>query len=461
MTKRRAPQSRTALDDTLIVEAAAGTGKTTELVSGSRGPRDRSREDGRDRRRHVHRKGGGRAEAAAARSAREPARAPRPAARGRRGTARCRARERSKRRTSTRSTASAPISSASVRSRRASIRCSRCSPSRRRAYVQRAFRDWLQEALQDPPEGVRRALRRTSAAAFGGGSDGPIDRLRRRRLGTGGRPRLSGAVDAKAVRPDAEIDTAGRGAARVRRSDTGSQRQQRDNLYADPEPVRRLSRRDSGSSSRSGTGGSTTTAGKPRLVDLSRDRAVRERSRKGRVRATAGGVTRPTCSGTGRAVRRPPAVPDGRRRRSRRAACRRARGERRAVRGAQSPAGALDFLDLLARPAISCETTRSVRRHFQEKFKRIFVDEFQDTDPAAGRDSAAARRRRSGRDRLAAVRRMPASSSSSATRSSRSIDSGAPTSAVSDVCRQLEAARRPGRAAHDQLPQRARHPARS
>src|SRR5882672_9709105 len=43
----------------------------------------------------------------------------------------------------------------------------------------RAFRAWLQEALQDPPGGLRRALRRTSAPSFGGGAgDGPIDRLR-------------------------------------------------------------------------------------------------------------------------------------------------------------------------------------------------------------------------------------------------------------------------------------------
>src|SRR5204862_4918535 len=42
----------------------------------------------------------------------------------------------------------------------------------------RAFGKWLQTALQDPPDGVRRALRRTSAASFGGESDGPVDRLR-------------------------------------------------------------------------------------------------------------------------------------------------------------------------------------------------------------------------------------------------------------------------------------------
>src|SRR5262245_347715 len=42
----------------------------------------------------------------------------------------------------------------------------------------RAFSRWLQPTLQNPPDGVRRALRRTSAPSFGGDSDGPVDRLR-------------------------------------------------------------------------------------------------------------------------------------------------------------------------------------------------------------------------------------------------------------------------------------------
>src|SRR5438105_11862612 len=43
---------------------------------------------------------------------------------------------------------------------------------------QRAFGRWLQTTLAQPPEGVRRALRRTSAPAFGGGGEcGPIERL--------------------------------------------------------------------------------------------------------------------------------------------------------------------------------------------------------------------------------------------------------------------------------------------
>src|SRR5436309_2162273 len=41
----------------------------------------------------------------------------------------------------------------------------------------RAFNAWLQEALKDSPEGLRRALRRTSMPTFGGrDDDGPLDR---------------------------------------------------------------------------------------------------------------------------------------------------------------------------------------------------------------------------------------------------------------------------------------------
>jgi ATP-dependent exoDNAse (exonuclease V) beta subunit len=43
-------------------------------------------------------------------------------------------------------------------------------------------------------------------------------------------------------------------------------------------------------------------------------------------------------------------------------------------------AGALDFADLLARARDLIRTNEGVRRHLQSKFRRIFVDEFQDTD---------------------------------------------------------------------------------
>ena len=43
--------------------------------------------------------------------------------------------------------------------------------------------------------------------------------------------------------------------------------------------------------------------------------------------------------------------------------------------------GAMDFLDLLLRARDLVVENDVVRRHFQGRFTRIFVDEFQDTDP--------------------------------------------------------------------------------
>ena len=43
--------------------------------------------------------------------------------------------------------------------------------------------------------------------------------------------------------------------------------------------------------------------------------------------------------------------------------------------------GALDFLDLLLVARNLVRDNRHVREGFQDRFKRIFVDEFQDTDP--------------------------------------------------------------------------------
>src|SRR5207247_3730063 len=50
-------------------------------------------------------------------------------------------------------------------------------PQAARLYAS-GFNAWLQEALADPPEAVRRALRRTNAPWFGGADAGPIDRVR-------------------------------------------------------------------------------------------------------------------------------------------------------------------------------------------------------------------------------------------------------------------------------------------
>src|SRR5262249_10201696 len=47
----------------------------------------------------------------------------------------------------------------------------------------------------------------------------------------------------------------------------------------------------------------------------------------------------------------------------------------------KAAAGALDSGDLLAKARDLIKSNDTVRRHLQGKFARIFVDEFQDTDP--------------------------------------------------------------------------------
>jgi ATP-dependent exoDNAse (exonuclease V) beta subunit len=47
----------------------------------------------------------------------------------------------------------------------------------------------------------------------------------------------------------------------------------------------------------------------------------------------------------------------------------------------KTAAGSLDFADLLSRARALIRSDHAVRHHLQRKFTRIFVDEFQDTDP--------------------------------------------------------------------------------
>src|SRR5947209_14140759 len=142
----------------------------------------------------------------------------------------------------------------------------------------RAFRAWLQDALQQPPEGLRRGLRRTSVPAFqsGGQSDGPIDRLRR-----AGRT-LAESRDFPAPwqrPPFNRADEVDRLVAALHHlADlTAAASSQRDNLFIDTDGVRRLSRQIRLEQS---FGQRDLDAWEARLVDLTRDRGF-SRTRKG------------------------------------------------------------------------------------------------------------------------------------------------------------------------------------
>ena len=161
-----------ALDDTLVVEAAAGTGKTTELVKRI----VRLIETGRaaidaDRRGDLLREGRRRAEAAAARGTGAGAAARRRRAARRRGAARAAP-------STLRGGARQHIHGFCADLLRERPVEARIDPSfavltegQSRRLFDEAFADWLQRELERPREGVRRSLRRESKRNFGQDDD--------------------------------------------------------------------------------------------------------------------------------------------------------------------------------------------------------------------------------------------------------------------------------------------------
>jgi ATP-dependent exoDNAse (exonuclease V) beta subunit len=255
-------------------------------------------------------------------------------------------------------------------------------PQSERLYA-RAFRGWLQDALRDPPEGLRRALRRTSAPSFGPGStvnDGPIDRLR-----NAGRTLAEWRDFTHPwVRPpfdrDAEID--GHVAALHTLADLTAAGSERDNLFIDTAAVRRLSRQIRLEAS---FGGRDLDGWEARLVDLTRDRGF-SRTRKGsgyKFGKTDGRDVTRTEVLSARDVLFA-ALQQFRQQADADLAAslqQELAGATERYQALKRAAGALDFTDLLARARDLIKHNADVRRHLQTKFTRIFVDEFQDTDP--------------------------------------------------------------------------------
>jgi ATP-dependent exoDNAse (exonuclease V) beta subunit len=239
-----------------------------------------------------------------------------------------------------------------------------------------AFGRWLQEQLAAPPEGVRRALRRT---AFGG-DDGPIDRLRNAAWELTGWRDFTGDWTRnpfdreRAISETVDLLHEVAGLTRTPSS-------RNDPLCTSTEPARRLSD-EIGLQQEFGDIGTPDYDGwEAGLVDLSRDRALGN-VRHGRGALYKDGVRRDMVLNAVDELRsrldqfRMDADADL------------AALLQRALRGAtaryetlKSGAGALDFLDLLVRARDLVRGNPLVRRGFQERFTHIFVDEFQDTDP--------------------------------------------------------------------------------
>ena len=242
-----------------------------------------------------------------------------------------------------------------------------------------AFDGWLQSQLEDPPDGVRRSLRRSSRALRPGeiDEDGPVARLRRAAYD------LAQWRDFRAEWTRELFDRAAAIAAIIdlihRLADISAKPSYAgDNLYIDTEPVRRASRdlKELGSRSRD-----DLDILEARLIDLHRNRDFKRR-RKGTGPTYGKGVTRAQVLEVRDALTM--ALTDFQIRADAELAAL-LHGELRSCvdryETLKQREGALDFLDLLVRARDLVRDNEVVRRDFQKRFRRIFVDEFQDTDP--------------------------------------------------------------------------------
>ncbi len=250
-------------------------------------------------------------------------------------------------------------------------------PQADRLYA-RGFRSWLQDSLRAPPEGVRRALRRTSAPSFGGSdAEGPVDRLRNAGRRLAEEREFACAWSRPSFDREREIDRLIDGVNRLADL-TAAPLFERDNLFSDTDAVRRLSRQIRLEQS---FGQRDLDGWEARLVDLTRDRGL-SRTRKGSGYRFGETVTRAEVLAARDAL-----FADLQQFR-RIADADLAAALQQELAGATAryqelkrAAGALDFTDLLARTRSLIATNDVVRRHLQAKFERVFVDEFQDTDP--------------------------------------------------------------------------------
>jgi ATP-dependent exoDNAse (exonuclease V) beta subunit len=242
-----------------------------------------------------------------------------------------------------------------------------------------AFGAWIQAQLQDPPEGVRRALRRSVWQGFGASAreETPIDRLRRAAWD------LAEWRDFRAPWTRPPFDREAAIERLVEALDefaamTEAPSYAKDTLYLDTAPARHLAaeiaaQRDAEDEDRDGW--------EARLIDLARDRHF-SRVRRGRGPTYKAGVTRQRVVDAHEALKqqldqfRLDADAD-----LAAALQQELAGAIDGYEALKTRAGALDFLDLLLKARDLVRGNAGVRRGFHDRFTHIFVDEFQDTDP--------------------------------------------------------------------------------
>ncbi|HTM23702.1 MAG TPA: UvrD-helicase domain-containing protein [Vicinamibacterales bacterium] len=244
---------------------------------------------------------------------------------------------------------------------------------------QHAFGTWIQAQLQDPPEGVRRALRRSVWQGYGAAAkeETPIDRLRRAAWD------LAQWRDFDAEWTRRPFDRTGDVERLVERLHecaalTEGPSYAKDPLYLDTAAARHLSAEIA---IQQEAGDPDDDGWEARLIDLSRDRNF-ARARHGRGPGYKPGLTRQRAIEAYEALKqqlnqfRVDADADLAAALQRELAAAIAGYEEQKAR-----TGTLDFLDLLLKARDLVRGNAGVRRGFQERFTHIFVDEFQDTDP--------------------------------------------------------------------------------
>jgi ATP-dependent exoDNAse (exonuclease V) beta subunit len=243
-----------------------------------------------------------------------------------------------------------------------------------------AFHHWLEAQLADPPDGVKRALRRPTFGGFGAdndGGNGPTDRLRRAGWellqwrdfeGEWQRPRFD-----RAARIDELVRQLNRLAELLESPQSGS-----DPLNADCWAARKLADEMRRIESVAARDYDRMEAG---LIELSHNRNFKD-PRKGSGKNYRDGVLREQVWRAHESLLNGLILFETDANADLAAALRQElRGCVSAYELAKSTAGVLDFLDLLLKTRDLLRDNSTVRASFQNRFKRIFVDEFQDTDP--------------------------------------------------------------------------------
>ena len=242
-----------------------------------------------------------------------------------------------------------------------------------------AFSGWIQGQLERPPEGIRRALRRSVWQGFGDMTreDTPIDRLRRAAWD------LAEWRDFNApwTRREFDRDAAVNGLMdelHAFAAMTEGPSYARDSLFLDTAPARHLA---SEITIQQEAGSADDDGWEARFVDLSRDRAF-SRVRHGRGPGYKSGVPRQRVVDAYESLRAK--LDQFRLDADAHLAAllqQELAGAIAAYEDLKARSGALDFLDLLLKARDLVRGNASVRGGFRRRFTRIFVDEFQDTDP--------------------------------------------------------------------------------